>query len=236
MTHSIFTSTIEDLTRRELMFGALGTALLIACGDDDAEADPAATTTPSALPRTVTHKMGSAEIPAEPQRIAALNEGEALDHLLAVGITPVLYGQTPGYDGKGVLGPWARDAAPGELTSYEAARGEPDLERFAAAAPDLIVGAWTSEEQFGLLSAIAPTVIVKVSDATAWPEMQRIVGQATGREAQAESALAETEAVITANAERLKHHAGRKVMVGYKFFEELYHRIHRLPGSSNAWG
>jgi iron complex transport system substrate-binding protein len=121
-----------------------------------------------------------------------------------------------------LLGPWARDATGAEFISYEAARGEPDMERFAAATPDLIVGAWITEEQYGLLSGIAPTVIVKVSDATAWPEMQRIVGQATGREAEAEAALAETDAAIAAAAERVKPYAGRSVTIGYKFFDELY--------------
>ncbi len=213
--------TIEDITRRHFMFSALGAALLIACGDDDDDAGPAATPA-SAFPRTVNHKQGSVTIPAQPQRVAAVNEGEALDHLLAVGLVPVLYGQTPGYDGQGLVAPWAREAAGAELTKYDAARGEPDIERFAAAAPDLIVGAWTTPDQYALLSGIAPTVIVKMEDATAWPEMQRLVGEATGREAEAEAALAETDRVIEANAERLKPYADRTVMVGYKFFEELF--------------
>lgn len=34
---------IEDLTRREFMFSALGATLLIACGDADEDAEPGAT-------------------------------------------------------------------------------------------------------------------------------------------------------------------------------------------------
>jgi iron complex transport system substrate-binding protein len=214
---------IEDVSRRGLLVAPLMAAVFVACrgdsGDDTSDGqEPGAT----GFPRTVTHTMGSATIPAQPQRIAAVSDGVSLDHLLALGITPVLYGQTPGYDGKGELQLWAREAATGSLTSYQADRLEPDMERFAASAPDLIVASWINEDQYRRLAAIAPTIVIKVSDATAWPEMQRMVGEATGLEQAAEAALAETDAAIEAAAARLAPYAGRSVTVGYQFQGELY--------------
>lgn len=210
----------EDVTRRTFISGALASALLIACGSDDDSEDAASGS--GGFPRSVTHKMGSAAIPSQPVRVAAVSDGEALDHLLALGIQPVIYGQTPGYDGKGILGPWTSSAIQGTLNAYQASRGEPDIERFAAASPDLIVGAWTTEDQYSLLQGIAPTIVIKVQDGTAWPEMQRLVGEATGREKEAEDALAETDRAIEAAAQKLRPYAGRRVTIGYKFFDELF--------------
>src|SRR5215211_1285194 len=141
---------IEDISRRGLLVAPLVAAVFAACRDDTGD-DTSDGQEPGAagFPRTVT-------IPAQPQRIAAVSEGASLDHLLALGITPVLYGQAPGYDGKGELQPWAREAATGPLTSYPADRLEPDMERFAATAPDLIVASWIDEDQYRRLSAIAP--------------------------------------------------------------------------------
>lgn len=214
---------IEDISRRGLLVAPLVAAVFAACrgdtGDDTSDRQKPGS---DGFPRTVTHTMGSATISAQPQRIAAVTDGVSLDHLLALGITPVLYGQTPGYDGKGELQPWAREAAAGSLTSYQADRLAPDMERFAATAPDLIVAAWITEDQYRSLAAIAPTIVIKVADATAWPEMQRMVGEATGLEQAAEAALAETDAAIEAAAARLDPYAGRSVMVGYQFQGELY--------------
>lgn len=212
---------IENLTRREFLASSFAAALLVACGSDD-DGEEGGATGGEGFPRTVTHLMGDATIPSRPERVAAVADGEALDHVLAAGITPVLYGQVEGYDGKRMLRPWARAVIEKEPEAYEAVRGEPDIERFAAATPDLIVAAWIAEEQYPVLEGIAPTIVIKLSDGTAWPEMQRLVGQATGREAESEAALEETEAAIEAAAERLKPYAGRTVTIGYQFVGELY--------------
>jgi|GEM_PF-2047985 len=224
---SYFTS--RGITRRRLLTAvpALGLMLAgLACGDDD---DDSSSRDESALPsanagwpRTVKHALGETTIPSPPVRVAAVNDGEALDHLLAVGIVPVIYGQTPGYDGEGKTKPWVLEAGVDTSAAYPMARGEPDFERMAAAAPDLIVGAWIPEDQYRTLSSIAPTIIIKDHDSTAWPEMQRLAGEATGREAEAEQALGETEAVLDEGAKALEPYRGRRVMIGYNFFDELY--------------
>lgn len=220
---------IAAITRRRLLTAILALGIIaagVSCGDDDDAGpdagSPSDSPTETGFPRTVDHALGETTIPAPPTRIAVVNEGEALDHLLAVGLVPVVYGQTAGYDGEGNAKPWALDAGLETSVSYAMERGEPDFEQLAAATPDLIIGAWIPPEQYSVLSDIAPTIIVKDTDATAWPEMQRLVGEATGREAEAEAALEETDAVIAEGAKALEPYKGRHVMIGYNFFDELY--------------
>lgn len=53
---------IEDLGRREFMFGAFAAALLIACGSDDEAASPTATPT-----RLVETPLGPVTVPFSPR-------------------------------------------------------------------------------------------------------------------------------------------------------------------------
>jgi iron complex transport system substrate-binding protein len=219
--------TTEDVTRRTFITGALASAFLLACGDGDEEGSSSGSG--GGFPRTVQHVLGSTEIPTRPQRVVAVSEGEALDHVLALGLMPVLYGQTPGYDGLGILPPWAKAALTKEVESYQMPRGEPDLERIAAAKPDLIVGAWLEKEQYDLMSRIAPTVVIKDSDSVDWTAMQTTVGEAMAMEDEARKALEETEKAIAAAREKVKPFAGRSVTIGYLFFDELYMHSPNTP-------
>ncbi|MGH2584112.1 MAG: ABC transporter substrate-binding protein, partial [Dehalococcoidia bacterium] len=213
---------IEDLNRREFMAGAFGTALLIACGSDDDD-DQTATSDPNGgFPRTVKHSLGETRIPTRPERIVALADAEPLDCLLAVGLKPVLYGYSNAY-GTGVP-PWVTSIGGiGDIQSFDRPRGvELDLERVVGVRPDLIIDVWTEPETYSRLSAIAPTIVIKADDAILWQDVQRLAGVATGRETEAEQAIAATEAVIKAEAERVKSFAGRSVTIAYQFFDEFY--------------
>lgn len=79
---------IEDITRRRLLTAIPALGLMasgISCGDEDTGAH--ATAEPSAgvsrFPVTIHHALGATTIPREPQRVVAVSEGEALDHVLA---------------------------------------------------------------------------------------------------------------------------------------------------------
>lgn len=131
------------------------------------------------LPRSVTHASGSTATPVPPQRVAIINENEALDSLLASVLEPVLIAVGGGY-GEG-LAPWAIAAGANVLPSFDAVDiFIADPERFTLATPDMILGAWLEPDSYEQLSGVAPPTNLKYSVGTTWDEVQRLVGQATG--------------------------------------------------------
>ena len=181
-----------------------------------AEATPAV----GAFPRTVTHASGETLIPSAPRRIVVTNENEALDSMLALGLEPVLYAMGGGY-GEG-LAPWAVAAGADKIPSYVAADiFVPDPERIAAANPDLILGTWLEPDSFEILSGIAPTINLKYDEATTWDEVQRLAGQATGRDAGSEAVIAATNDILGKAREDLAPLAGSSIAVGYAWSDSF---------------
>lgn len=169
---------------------------LAACGDDGAASADAAAT------RTITHAEGVTEVPAEPRRIVALQDQNALLPLLELGVKPVAsagligddgsrsFRRTEGFDTGGI--------------EFVGAYGEPNLEAIAARQPDLIVSdEFGIDDQYDQLSRIAPRVAVQVFErplTEALMDFARVVG----REERAEELRAEYEARI----ERLRAELG----------------------------
>src|SRR5689334_5403528 len=84
-----------------------GLALLNGCGGsdaDDAAAPGASTAAVASFPVSLTHKLGTAEIKAAPQRIVALSDAD-LDALLMLGVQPVGVAESSGPDG---ITEWAK--------------------------------------------------------------------------------------------------------------------------------
>lgn len=141
-----------------------------------------------AFPRTVTHAMGTTEIPAQPKRIVAL-DATFVDAAFSLD-TPIV-GYTR-YDGSG-------DALPAYLGAQRRTLGgdakvvgslsEPSLEAIAALHPDLIVSAKVRHEQiYDQLSRIAPTVFSQTTGAT-WKDNIRLLARAIGKEDLAEQRI-----------------------------------------------
>jgi len=216
---------IVDLTRRRLLTAipALGViAAGISCGDDDdtTATDPATGPSPdSAFPRTVEHAFGETTIPSRPERVVAVIDEEPLDALLAMGVKPVLYGVTEHY---GVAQtPWMVEAGIDQLETFDNIEWEPDIERVAAAEPDLIFDSWTEPDVFTQLSGIAPVVVLRADEAFTWEEVQRLAGESLGLEEEAEAAIKATNDVYPAEAARLAPYSGRKVTIAYRFQDRL---------------
>ncbi len=209
----------RGVSRRRLVLAALAVALTPRLSMAQ-EATPRAATA-SGFPVTITHALGETTIPAAPKRIVSTDMNEVVDSLLAIGLQPVYYGLSGGYiDG---VPTWVMEAGlDPEIPFDRIARFELDPERVLAMNPDLILGTWIEEDLYDQLSGIAPTLVVKASDATTWQEVQRMVGMATGREAEAEAAIAETEALLAAQQERLAPYLDKTVAIAYDFFDELY--------------
>ncbi len=166
--------TMGTLTRRGLLGGGLlGAAALglAACGSSADSASGTATTTSGT--RTIDTAKGSVTIPASPQRIVAI-QPSATATLYDVGLTPV-----------GVYDDGAEYISPRYRTAWTAApkvgsNGEIDLEKIAAASPDLIIGTdypWNTDS-YAKLTAIAPTVIAPV---TTWQATAHTVADAGNR-------------------------------------------------------
>lgn len=160
--------TIEDLTRRTFISGALASALLIACGGEDEEA-PA----PEAATRIIDTPLGPVEVPARPQRIVAIDAYQslqALDELDA----PIAAAATLGGGIRTLVSEAAR-----VLPSVGFL--ELDLEAIIAVNPDLILGGLNEDvaKVYDQLSAIAPTVLVD-HDGIDWRETYRSYAEAVG--------------------------------------------------------
>jgi iron complex transport system substrate-binding protein len=160
-----------------------------------AEASDRGPSSDAAFPVTIAHKYGETTIDAEPLRVVSVGFGEH-DGLLALGVIPVAvrdwYGDQPF-----ATWPWAQDEL-GDAEPVVLASDEENFEQIAALDPDLIVGisSGMTEEQYEILSAIAPTVAQPaeyIDYGTPWDVALEITGRAVGRSAEAERVIADTK-------------------------------------------
>lgn len=142
--------------------------------------------------RTVTHELGTAEVPAAPQRVVSASvtmTGPLLGLDLPVVATAT---SRPGgvADDNGFFVAWAPRAVDGGTVPL----GGPtvDVEAVAAQQPDVIVGSAVgadavTPEAYAQLSEIAPTIVVNHSELS-WQELSGRLGTDLGREAEATAA------------------------------------------------
>ncbi|MCW2665052.1 MAG: Periplasmic binding protein [Frankiales bacterium] len=172
-------------TRTALLAAALPLAVLTACGSAGAQSAGTA-----AGARTVPTAFGAVAVPDAPARVVALGD-TALDTALAVGVTPV--GTLSSRGGTTVSAYLAGRAGDVALVGTVA---ETNVEAVVKAEPDLILAAaGTGRAQYDALSAIAPTVVPRVTAFGAWESDSRTFGAALGREQ-------ETQALLTRLQER----------------------------------
>jgi len=171
--------------------------------------------------RTIEHKYGSTTIEGIPERIVSVGFTDQ-DAVLALGVVPVgirdWYGEQP-Y----AVWPWAQD----ELgdAKPEVLQGEINFEQIAALQPDLIVGVSSgmTEEQYTTLSEIAPTLAQSgeyVDYGVPWQEQTRVIGQALGRQAEAEKLVADVEAQFAAARQQHPEWDGASALVAAYFNNE----------------
>lgn len=197
------------------------TVLVAGCGSgaaestEDAAAPSGSSASGGAFPVTVATAFGDVEIPEEPARVVALGWGDA-ETALALGVQPVGASDWLGFGGEGV-GPWSEgeyDEAPEIIETLE-----PSLETIAALEPDLILDTRSpaTQERFDALSAIAPTVGQPEGVGpylTTWQQQLDLVGQALGREEQADELQAGVEQQFAEAAAANPEFEGTEVAVG----------------------
>jgi iron complex transport system substrate-binding protein len=192
-----------------VIIAATAAALVLAgCSAPASEADDAAAAaSDGTFPVTITHAFGETEIPAEPERVATWGWGST-EAALALGVVPVAMAQQSyGANDAGVL-PWVAEELDelGEETPVILTDdGEaPPYEELVEAAPDVILAPYSgiTEEQYELLSEIAPTVAYeREAWTTPWRDVVTTVGAALGKADEAEAVLDGLDAELAAQAE-----------------------------------
>ncbi|MGY1609608.1 MULTISPECIES: ABC transporter substrate-binding protein [unclassified Geodermatophilus] len=174
---------------------ALSAGLTACGGSEDGSAPAAGSSSSGAFPVTIETKYGTTEIPEEPQRVVTVGFNDQ-DFVLALGVTPVGERELLG-DYDATTRPWAEDLLPAEDVPTVGGE-EIDLEAVAALEPDLIVGVYSFMDQtvYDQLSGIAPTLAQTdeyADGATPWQEQTLLIGQALGREDEAQQLVDDVE-------------------------------------------
>ena len=181
--------------------------------------------TTSEQARTIEHKYGTTEISGTPERVVTVGYTDQ-DPVLALGVTPIAvrewFGERPS-----AVWPWAQD----ELGTSEPevlSSGELNFEQISGLDPDLIIGVSSgmTEEEYGTLSEIAPTIVQSeeyVDFGVPWQEQTRVVGRALGREQQADELVSEVESRFAGAREDHPEFDGASgVVVGLTSEDESY--------------
>jgi len=185
-------SNAITVTRRRLV--AVGALALGSAGfERTARAQGA---TPTGTGRTIEHKYGATEAPADPRRVVTVGITDQ-DYAIALGVVPV--GAREWFGGyPGALWPWAREVAGDAPLPEVLPVDQLNFEQIAALRPDLILGvnSGLTEDEYRTLAEIAPTVAQPPAYAdygAPWQEITRVVGRALGRAEAAEALIPELE-------------------------------------------
>ena len=219
--------------RRALALGslALGAALLAGCstgpaggsgGETSASAsESAGSGSEAAFPRTIEHAFGTTEIPEQPERVAAVSWVNQ-DIALSLGVVPVGVAATEYGGNENQSTDWF-DAKLEELggeapVQYSETDGL-DYQAIAATEPDVILATYSGidEEQYSKLSEIAPVVAYPEGTApfgTPWQDSTRIIGEALGKEDEAEQVVADVEEQMASAAQEHPELEGTTFLYG----------------------
>ncbi len=173
--------------------------------------EPAATEDdmPSAdgvFPVTIEHKYGETVVESPPERVITVGFSEQ-DPVLALGVIPVAIREWFGGHPHAVW-PWGLDelgeGTPEVLTM---AYGDLNYELLASLSPDLMIAthAGITEEEYALLSAIAPTLPEPAefpAFGVSWQDQTVLIGTAMGLAEEAGALVAETTTAVEQTRDR----------------------------------
>jgi iron complex transport system substrate-binding protein len=179
----------------------LSVLLLAGCASSGSD-DSAGGGSTEGFPVSVDTAFGATEIDAKPERVATVAWGNQ-DVALALGVVPVgmpfiTYGDD---NGDGIL-PWVQDALDelgGDAPKLFDEVDGINFEQVADTSPDVVLAANSglTEEDFGTLSEIAPTVAYPETPwFTTWREATTMNGAALGLEAEADDLVSTTEKTV----------------------------------------
>ncbi|MBD1842683.1 iron-siderophore ABC transporter substrate-binding protein [Cyanobacteria bacterium FACHB-63] len=132
--------------------------------------------------RVVQHQLGKSCIPLNPQRIVVMDE-DSLEILAALGMKPIATARANRTGNKITLLSGKID------TIVELGRdGQPNLEKIVQLNPDLIIGMFVGEQNYKLLSGIAPTVSMDFSH-DKWKKTLQQFGEVLNKNQEVEKLL-----------------------------------------------
>jgi iron complex transport system substrate-binding protein len=192
---------------RAIGAGVLAVLLLVgaaACGSDSDSTDSSSARAArgdsggsDGFPVTIEHTYDETTIEQRPERVVTVGLTDQ-DAVLALGVKPVgvtdWFGEQPH-----ATWPWAQDELGDAEPEIVSDRSSIGFERIAELEPDLILAVYAglTEDDYGTLSQIAPTV-AQPDDypdfGVPWDEQVLTVGRALGEAEQAESLVADVEA------------------------------------------
>lgn len=192
----------------------------------------------------VSHDAGELHFEEPPQRVVALNWW-LVEHLLALGVTPVGVADAEGYR------EWVAQPLLPDTVKSVGARQSPNLEAIRALDPDLILVSGHLMAAVPALETIAPTLAQTTYEANTNPWNQArqhllTLGRVLDREAQAEQVIRRAEQDLDRTRRRLADAglAGQSAFL-VRFLDDRRLRIHgdnsmlhqalELAGLSNAW-
>ncbi|MBB2890091.1 ABC transporter substrate-binding protein [Flexivirga oryzae] len=197
-------------TRRALLLVSVLALPLSACGSDagsgESTGSPAAgsgvaaspaAAAKSAYPRTVKTSHGAVRIASEPKRIVVLGGAQMAEAVLALGGKPIVIG-----DGGAPLPPWLKGRTGDAEVETIAKQQSVQIEKIAAAKPDLIVSSNYITAFPGVapkLKALAPTIDVDTTSINPdWNQILTTVADALGKPAQGTRLVAKLKAQMAA--------------------------------------
>lgn len=190
-------------------------------GEDTAEGSATATGATGEFPRTVSHVYGETTIEEAPERVATVSWVNH-DVATALGVVPVGVPTTDFGGNENGSTDWFDAALADSGAEAPQTYSETDginFEAIAALEPDVILGAYSglTQEDYDKLSEIAPVVAYPedaVAFGTSWQDSTELIGQALGREEQAEEVIADVEAQIADTAEQHPELEGTSFVYG----------------------
>lgn len=158
--------------------------------------------------QSVRHDLGETKVCDRPQKIVAIGPN-MLEILLTLGVQPLGYADYfplpfPKFDRPSQQILFLGERVTSEPINIGSA-DNPSLETIARLEPDLILGdVYANEDEYKLLSQIAPTLLYTYAVDDTWQEQMRSIAQVLGKTEEAERAIAEHTRRIDRTKEALK--------------------------------
>lgn len=182
------------------------------------------------FPVTITHSLGTVEIPDQPERVIALSTGDT-DIVYALGITPIAIHENNYEENR--LWPWLAEFYDPAQTEILPAM-EVSIEHLLELQPDIILAGsrWNTAELYENLAEIAPTLAVGEGTSNTWQEKTLLAGRALGLEAEAQAAIDETEAYVEAVRQDYPELEGKTFSLSYLYNETSINSINSPKDSA----